>query len=94
MRIDLYTKLVLTVIAGALLMIAANPLIHPKAVEAQNGTSGYQFVGVSDGVIVIDERSNMWLYPMDFANHTGGFPRALGKISHLGEYPDKVDKAQ
>jgi hypothetical protein len=93
MRVDLYTKIVLTVIAGVLLLIAINPLVRPKAVEAQNA-GGYQFFGVSEGIVVVDQQSNMWLYPMDIAKGTGDFPRALGKISRLGEYPAGVDRAK
>jgi hypothetical protein len=41
MRIDLYTKLLLTVIASALVVIAIRPLLHPEATSAQGISYAY-----------------------------------------------------
>jgi len=43
MRIDLYTKVVLTVIAGLLGVIALRPYVGPEVVQAQGAFSGVQF---------------------------------------------------
>lgn len=49
MRVDLYTKVVLTVIAGALTAIAAKPILSPGTVGAQSGLSEVQFSAVHTG---------------------------------------------
>lgn len=43
MRLDVYTKVVLTVIALALLLIACKPLAQPVGVAAEGPFAGVQF---------------------------------------------------
>ena len=60
MRLDLYTKTVLTIIALALVLIASSQYVHPAmAVEAQGSLAGIQFSGSS----FFDTRTgDVWIY--------------------------------
>jgi hypothetical protein len=83
MRIDLYTKALLTVIAIALLTIAAKPLVHPTSVDAQGSLAGVQFVGGGAGILVFDTRNgDIWQYPWPNENYA---PVKVGKITQLGK---------
>ena len=79
MRIDLYTKTILTLIALLLAVIVSKNLISPSSsVQAQ--VSGVQYVGVMSGFIAIDSKSgDVWLH--DFMNHGN-------KAEHLGKLVD------
>lgn len=66
-----YSKGVLTVIALALVAIACKTIVHPAGVAAQNSAGSYQFVGVPQGIVVVDQQANMWLYPINFVNTRG-----------------------
>jgi hypothetical protein len=80
-RIDLYTKTILTVIAVALLMLASNSLMRPGNVSAQGALTGTQFIALGQGFWAIDTRSGeVWSYPSDGSN-----PSRIGKISQLGK---------
>jgi hypothetical protein len=57
MRIDLYTKTILTVIAFALLAIAVSSFIRRRNVTADNGISGAHFLAAGRGVWAIDSRT-------------------------------------
>jgi hypothetical protein len=60
MRIDLYTKAVLTIIAVMLAVIASNQLVSPRIASAQGGFAGVQWNG-SDGFF--DSRTGeIWVY--------------------------------
>ena len=61
MKPDLYTKIVLTVIALALVMIACNQYVHPAATaEAQGAFAGVQ---LGPGLTFFDTRSGeIWVY--------------------------------
>lgn len=71
MRIDLYTKTVLTLIALLLAVVAITPLVRPNAVAAQPGQNplmmqptGLQFTATRGGGIwFLDPRNgDVWLY--------------------------------
>jgi hypothetical protein len=70
MRIDLYTKLLLTLIALALVTIASNSLIHPNGTVAASGDpivlcSSCYFPGLPEnGHLVLMDRSSgdVWAY--------------------------------
>jgi len=49
MRIDWYTKGVLTVIAALLAVIALRPYVGPEVVQAQGAFAGVQFAEYSNG---------------------------------------------
>ena len=81
MRIDLYTKTVLTLIALALLVIAGNSVLRPSPVSADNGIGGAHFLAAGQGVWAIDSRTgDIWQYPFG-----SGAPRHVGKVSQLGQ---------
>jgi hypothetical protein len=62
MRIDLYTKGVLTVIAVLLAVIAFRPYVSPDAVvQAQGLFAGVQFTGFNGGAYFFDTRTgDVW----------------------------------
>ena len=80
MRIDLYTKVVLTVIAVALTTIACNPLIHPSGVAADGPLAGVQTSFAAGlGIFVFDTKTGqMWIYEHKKAEYEG-------KITRVGE---------
>jgi|ERR1022692_2192181 outer membrane protein assembly factor BamB len=63
MRIDLYTKTILTLILLLLGVITARPLFSPPAVAADGKFAGLQFTGSPGGFYVFDPRSgDIWSY--------------------------------
>jgi hypothetical protein len=83
MRIDLYTKTILTVIAAALLTIACSSIIQPTSVAAQGSLAGVQFVASGPGFFAFDTRSGeIWQYPYPNQDYA---PARLGKITQLGQ---------
>ena len=82
MRIDRYTKAVLTVIALMLVVLVCRSLIQPNVVAAQGSLSGVQFIAMGPGVWAIDTRSgDVWQYPY----RGGDAPLHIGKITQLGK---------
>jgi hypothetical protein len=82
MRIDLYTKMILTVIAVTLLVIAAGSMYRPASVAAQTGLAGVQFVAGGPGIFVFDTRNgDIWQYPYPIDARP---PFKVGKITQLG----------
>jgi hypothetical protein len=65
MRIDLYTKTLLTLIVLLLAVIAYKPLVHPVPAKAQ---TSYEFTGVqfsadgSNGFWLFSYTGNVWHY--------------------------------
>ena len=81
MQIDRYTKLVLTIIALALAMIACRSVTQPSGVAAEGPLAGVQFSGVLGGFMAFDTRSgDVWGY--DITNHKWFY---TGKITQLGK---------
>src|ERR1700733_8675010 len=61
MRIDLYTKVLLTVIVGLLGVIALRPYVGPDVVQAQGAFSGVQFTNDKENKWFFDTRTgNIW----------------------------------
>jgi hypothetical protein len=68
MRIDWYTKGVLTVIAVLLGVIALRPYVSPEAVHAQGSFAGLQFSGRTNDYQFFDSRTgDIWWYNIDSA---------------------------
>ncbi len=85
MRIDLYTKAILTLIACALLVIAGNTLIQPtRSVASARGLTGGQFSYANGGLLAVDTRtSDIWVYGL---GGDGGYSVGhLGRIDELGK---------
>jgi hypothetical protein len=79
MRIDLYTKAVLTIIAIMLSVIASNQLISPRVASAQGSFAGVQFTG--PGGSFFDSRTGeIWVYALD-----DGRPFYKRRITKLGQ---------
>jgi hypothetical protein len=79
MRIDLYTKAVLTIIAVMLAVIAANQLASPRVASAQGPFTGVQFDAKANSFF--DSRTGeVWYY--DSVNGTGklAFKERLTKL--------------
>jgi len=81
MRIDLYTKTLLTVIALALLMIACKSVLEPNPVSAEGPLSGVQvsLMPMGVGIFVFDTKTGeIWVYG---ENNQAQYH---GKITKLG----------
>jgi hypothetical protein len=79
MRIDLYTKLVLTVIAGLLGVIALRPYVGPEVVQAQGSFSGVQFTGDANSGSFFDSKTGeVWTYIQ-------GRPQLKRRLTKLGQ---------
>ena len=67
MRIDLYTKTILTVIALLLAVIALKPVLQPQPVMAQGNLSGVQFaIGGDHGYWFFDTKTgDIWEYKVN-----------------------------
>jgi hypothetical protein len=80
MRIDLYTKTVLTVIALLLAVIALKPVLQPQAVMAQGNLSGVQFApDMSGGSWFFDTHTG------DIWHYSGSEVDRHRKVTQLGK---------
>ena len=84
MRIDLYTKFLLTVIALALLTIACNSLFQPSRVSADSPLMGMQFAMIgTGGFLAFDGKTgDIWYYQI--TGDEGKFVRNTGAL-HVGK---------
>ena len=63
MRIDLYTKTILTLIVLLLAMIALKPIFQPQPAIAQGSLDGVQFCAIEGGLYAADMRTgDIWVY--------------------------------
>jgi len=85
MRIDLYTKAILTLIACALLVIAGNALTTPtRSVAAAGGLTGVQFSYAMGSLLAVDTRTgDIWVYGL--GGEGGSRVDHLGRIGELGK---------
>jgi hypothetical protein len=84
MRIDLYTKTILTLIALLLAVIAVRPMFQPRVAEAQSSLSDTQFSvgwGTSEGLTAFFDRrtGDIWTYS------EAGKVEHIGKLTQLGK---------
>jgi hypothetical protein len=85
MRIDLYTKVVLTVIAVMLTFMACKSAVQPIGVAAEGALAAVQFTGGVGGFWAVDTRGgDVWVYEDHGNNLT---PKYYGKITKLGAVP-------
>jgi hypothetical protein len=81
MRIDLYTKTILTLIALLLAVIALKPIVQPQPTIAQGNLSSIQFSGARIGFWAFDTRTgDVWIYNTQTGGCDGHF-----KITQLGK---------
>jgi len=92
MRIDVYTKVVLTIIAVMLTVIACKPLVSPKSTaRAEGPLAGVQFVpvGVYGDFFAFDTRTgNYWYLTHGWRDSKWLSPPKwdyYGKIGDLGQ---------
>jgi hypothetical protein len=73
MRIDLYTKIILTVIALLLAVIALTPFVQPQPAMAQGSFNGVQMMsGEPNHLLFFNIRTgDIWRYNLigEFLNH-------------------------
>jgi hypothetical protein len=63
MRVDLYTKTVLTVIALLLAIVVLKPIMQPTPAMAQGSLGGMQLAGSEGWFYLFDAKSgDAWLY--------------------------------
>jgi len=81
MRIDLYTKAVLTIIAIALAVIASNQFISPGGASAQGTFAGLQFSSAGGYSYFFDSRTGeVWSYSIG-----DGKMQAMRQLTKLGQ---------
>jgi hypothetical protein len=81
MRIDLFTKVILTIIALLLAVIALRPVFQPRPVMAQGSLNGVQFSTTGGYLLAIDPRTgDIWEY---WIGGTGGGFVEGGMTKHL-----------
>ena len=83
MRTDLYTKIVLTVIAAMLVLIACKPALQLPGVAAEGPLAGVQVsLMPMGGIFTFDGKTGeLWVYKNNQAQFAG-------KLSKLGEPMD------
>jgi hypothetical protein len=87
MRIDLYTKAVLTIIAIALAVIASNQIVSPRVASAQGTFAGLQFTGGGGWSYFFDSRTGeIWSYSIG-----DGKMQAKRRLTKIGQ-PMVVEK--
>jgi len=90
MKPDLYTKIVLTLIALALVMIACNQYVHPATAAQAQGALRVQFaMDQGDPVFFDAQTGEIWqYYPVErprFATELSGQPKWKSRLKKLGE---------
>lgn len=79
MRIDLYTKTILTLIALLLAVVALKPMIHPTATaQAQSPSANVQFMGGSTLIAMDKMTGKVWMYDM--------VPGGRTEMVYLGQF--------
>ena len=91
MRIDTYTKTILTVIALFLGVIALRPMLQPMPASAQSSLDGVQFTPASSSFNAFDAKSgDVWLYSYEGGAYSA---KHLGRITELGQPMNDALKA-
>jgi hypothetical protein len=86
MRVDGYTKVVLTVIAMMLVFMACKPALQPSGVAAEGPLAGVQFFGFGTAIWGIDTRTgDVWAYAFNVDTGAAKAPEYAGKITQLGK---------
>ena len=85
MRIDLYTKVILTSIAVLLAVITVKLIFQPTAVvQAQSSLSNLQFLGGGDLIVMDKQSGQIWEY--NVSSEDGGTKSMnLGKFVGFGK---------
>jgi len=85
MRIDLYTKIVLTLIVLMLAVIALKPIFQPQPAIAQGSLNGVQFSATANGFYALDTRTgDIWIYVTNIASPLNGQLVGHYKLNQLG----------
>ena len=84
MRIDTYTKTILTLIALLLAIVVLRPVFEPPTASAQSAFAGIQFLGGPDNLMTVDTRTgDIWHYKTgDLTNTVITF---WGKLTQPGK---------
>ena len=83
MRVDKYTKTILTVIALLLAAIVLKPIVQPIPASAQVSLNGVQFIPASNSFDAFDTKNgDVWFYSYDGGRYSA---RYLGRITQLGQ---------
>jgi hypothetical protein len=85
MRIDLYTKVILTLIVLLLAVIALKPIFQPQPALAQGRFNGVQFCAIEGGLYAADMRTgDIWVYVTHPASTLNGQVVGHYKLAQLG----------
>jgi hypothetical protein len=83
MRIDLYTKTILTVIALLLAVVVLRPIVQPPPASAQTPLAGVQFMPASGSFDAFNTNNgDVWLYSYADGRYEA---RLLGRFTQLGQ---------
>jgi hypothetical protein len=87
MRTDTYTKVMLTIIALMLTLIACKTVVSPdKSASAEGPAAGLQLLTKPGALVFFDNRtSEVWFYYDDFSSTEGGKLEGTWKLTKLGE---------
>lgn len=84
MRIDLYTKTILTLIALLLAVVALKPTIQPTVTaQAQSPSANIQFMGGTDLIAMDKMTGKVWIYSVGEGG--GAEMHYLGQFVALGK---------
>jgi hypothetical protein len=85
MRIDLYTKTILTLIVLLLAVIALKPIFQPQPALGQGSLNGVQFCAIEGGLYAADMRTgDIWVYVTHPASPLNGQVVSHYKLAQLG----------
>ncbi len=85
MRIDLYTKIILTLIVLLLALIALKPIFQPQLAIAQGSLDGVQFCAIEGGLYAADTRTgDIWVYVTGPADPLNGQVVDHYRLAQLG----------
>jgi hypothetical protein len=83
MRIDVYTKTILTLIALLLGAVAFRPIVQPTPALAQANLSAFQITGGGGDLWAIEKNTGkVWIYSADLS---GAHVRYLGRLVEVGK---------
>jgi len=84
MRIDTYTKTILTLIALLLAIVVLRPVFQPPTASAQSAFAGIQFLGGPDNLLAVDTRTgDIWEYKTGDLSNT--VVMYWGKLTQIGK---------
>jgi hypothetical protein len=92
MRIDLYTKTLLTLIVLLLAVIVLKPIAYPHPVMAQGGFTGMQFSATGEGFWLFDSKTGNVYYHRMINNISGQLMNEVFPMGKVTQPDKKLEK--